>query len=32
MKVTQFTLIEADRYISVNNQGIWFTPEDWPFC
>ena len=32
MKVTQFTLIEADRYISVNNQGIWFTPEDWPFA
>lgn len=32
MNVTKFTLIEADKYISVNGQGIWFTDEDWPFA
>lgn len=29
MKV--FTLIEADRYIKVDDKGIFFTKENWPF-
>ncbi len=32
MNVTKFTLIEADKYIAINDQGIWFTDEDWPFA
>lgn len=28
----RFTLIEADRYIAIDNVGIWFTPENWPFA
>ena len=27
----KFTLIEADRYIAIDNKGIWFTEENWPF-
>jgi len=29
MKV--FTLVEADRYIKVDDKGIFFTKENWPF-
>ena len=29
MKV--FTLIEADRYIKVDDKGIFFSKENWPF-
>ena len=28
----QFTLIEADKYIRIDNQGIFFTEENWPFA
>ena len=27
----KFTLIEQDRYIAVDGQGIWFTEDKWPF-
>lgn len=27
----KFTLIEADRYIAIDNKGIWFTEQNWPF-
>lgn len=27
----KFTLIEADRYISVDGKGVWFDEKDWPF-
>jgi hypothetical protein len=28
----KFTLIEADRYIAIDNKGIWFTEDNWPFA
>ena len=28
----KFTLIEADKYISVDGVGIFFTEENWPFA
>ncbi len=28
----KFTLIEADKYISIDGVGIFFTEENWPFA
>lgn len=27
----RFSLVEDDRYISIDGKGIWFSEEDWPF-
>ena len=28
----KFTLIEADKYISIDGTGIFFTEDNWPFA